>query len=126
MNGDEVYQALFDLMEPELPGDWSEVVLYAEYGESSYEIEFFVKDREGCVTKCYDLPGAVVDEYYSLFEEMDSILSKDRSDSDKGQPWSTMTMAVKRAGDFKVDYAYDDEQEDPLTVKERWRKRFLE
>ena len=126
MNGDEIYQDLFELMEPELPGNWTEAVLYAEYGESSYEIEFFVKDGEGGVMKCYDLPGAAVDEYYSLFEEMDSILSKDRSDPDKGQPWSTMTMTVKRTGDFKVDYTYDDVLEDPLAAKDSWRKQYLD
>lgn len=126
MNGDEVFQVLFELMGPELPDNWSEVVLYAEYGETSYEIEFFVKDGEGSVTKCYDLPGAADDEYYSLFEEMDSILSKDRLDPDKGQPWSTMTMAVKRTGDFKVDYAYEDALEDPLVTKNEWRKRYLD
>ena len=126
MSGDDVFQDLFELVEPELPGNWSEVVLYAEYGESSYEIEFFVKDEKGGVTKCYDLPGAAVDEYYSLFEEIDSILSKDRLNPDKGQPWSTMTMVVKRTGDFKVDYTYDDVLEDPLAAKDSWRKQYLD
>ena len=80
---------------------------------------------DGGVTKCFDLPGAASDDYFSLFEKMDSILSKDRHGNDSGQPWSTMTMIVDQTGALKVDYDYEDFSEEAFVYKARWRDRYL-
>ena len=53
---DNVYQSIFDEVYKYLPSEWNKVVIYLEYGESSYSISFYVKEL-GKYQKCYDLKG---------------------------------------------------------------------
>ena len=42
MENRDYFQRLFDLISPYLPTGWRTTVVYAEFGETSYSIEFYL------------------------------------------------------------------------------------
>lgn len=123
MINDSVYQSIFDEVSKYLPNDWDKVVIYLEFGESSYSISFYVKEF-GEYKKCYDLKGVSDEDLYKSFRRIknDVIVQCNMM---AGEKWSNMTMVVERSGKVHVDYDYTDLTEKAYQYSKGWKKKYL-
>lgn len=125
MTAESFPQTIFSAIEGLLPSGWDRVVIFAEYGEGSRCIEFYVKSKTGPFVKCYDLAGANQDEMYNAFDVVDSTIRSMRSAIPADKLWRVMTMDVDRSGNFNIDYDYLGVGEDLYGWKMEWRRRHL-
>ena len=116
-----IYQKIFNEIHGFLDHDWQKVVIYLEYGEASYCIEFYVKSN-GIYQKCYDLPEVNEDELLGSFSRIDSMVSRERKGKDL---WSNMTMIVNRDGSMHTDFDYTDLTECSYQYMQDWKKKYL-
>ena len=123
MINDKIYQSIFDEVYKYLPSAWDKVVIYLEYGESSYSISFYVK-KNGKYTKCYDLDGISDEEFYQSFKKINQNVMLKRNGI-TGDIWSNMTMVVEHSGKMHVDYDYTDLTEKAYQYSKRWAKIYL-
>lgn len=125
MENRDYFQRLFDLISPYLPTGWRTTVVYAEFGETSYSIEFYVACKPDAFIKCFDLPGIDEDELLDSFDDVANILLEQRADQTMGKPWSNMTMTIQSTGDMKTDYDYTSPDKLTFEHKQTWKERYL-
>ncbi len=125
MENRDYFQRLFDLISPYLPTGWRTTVVYAEFGETSYSIEFYVTCKPNAFIKCFDLPGIDEDELLDSFDDVANILLEQRANQTMGKPWSNMTMTIQSTGDMKTDYDYTSPDELTFEHKQTWKERYL-
>lgn len=123
MINDRVYQTILDEVSKYLPIDWSKLVVYLEYGESSYSVSFYVKESENYI-KCYDLNGISDEDLYQSFKKINNDIAVQR-DMIVGEKWSNMTMVVERSGKMNVDFDYTDLTESAYQYSKEWKKKYL-
>lgn len=123
MINDKVYQSIFDEVSEYLPNDWEKLVVYLEFGESSYSISFYVKEH-GNYTKCYDLSGISDEDLYQSFKRISKEVMQQRNEI-SGQKWTNMTMVVERTGKMNVDFDYTDLSENAYQYSKKWKKKYL-
>ena len=123
MINDRIYQSIFDEVSNYLPSDWNKVVVYLEYGESSYSISFYVK-QSGNYIKCYDINGISDDDLYQSFKKINNDIVIQR-DMVAGEKWSNMTMVVERSGKMNVDFDYTDLTERAYQYSKEWKMKYL-
>lgn len=123
MINDRVYQTILDEVSKYLPIDWSKLVVYLEYGESSYSVSFYVKESENYI-KCYDLNGISDEDLYQSFKKINNDIAVQR-DMIVGEKWSNMTMVVERSGKMNVDFDYTDLTERAYQYSKEWKKKYL-
>lgn len=119
------YQELFTLIQPYLPTGWTKVVLYSEYGEASYSIEFFVRMPDGVYTKCFDIPGIDEEALLDTFDEMNEIYIDQRNDLPKTSIWTNCTITVESTGKMGADFDYTDLAEGSYEYKQAWKAKYL-
>ena len=123
MINDYVYQSIFDEVYKYLPNDWDKVVIYLEYGESSYSISFYVKES-GQFIKCYDLNDISDEALYQSFRRINNEVMVQRNKI-IGEKWSNMTMVVDRSGKMQVDFDYTDLTEKAYQYSKEWKNKYL-
>lgn len=125
MESTDYFQSLFDLISPYLPADWKTTVVYAEFGETSYSIEFYVACEPNTFIKCFDLPGVDEDELLDSLDDAANVLIEQRESQTAGETWSNMTMTIQSTGDMKTDYDYTSPDELTFEHKQAWKERYL-
>lgn len=119
------YQELFDLIQPFLPTGWKSIVIYAEYGVSSYSIEFFIKTATGNIIKCFNIPGIDEDALLDAFDKMNDVIVSQRSDLPKTSLWTNATITVDISGKMSADFDYTDLSENGYAYKQAWKAKYL-
>lgn len=119
------YQSIFNTLQEILPDDWHKVVFYAQYGENSYSMKYFVDSGDGVYTDCFKLKGIPKREIIKAFAVIDSQIMPIRKELSKKDTWSVMTLVVDDKGNFKADYEYEDISEDSIGYYQRWKKKYL-
>ena len=120
---DVVYQEILDELSTFLAEGWESLVVYLEYGDSSYTFEFYVKVN-GKYIKCYDLPDVSDDALAESFSNIDEIISSER-DRDIDPLWTNMTMVVSDSGDMQTDFDYTDLTQGAYQYMLDWKKKYL-
>ena len=123
MINEKIYQSIFDEVYSYLPNDWDKVVIYLEYGESSYSMSFYVNES-GHYTKCYDLKGISDEELYQSFKRINNAVAIERN-MISGEKWSNMTMVVERSGKMNVNFDYTDLTDKAYEYSKKWKKKYL-
>ena len=118
----EIFQGIFTNIEPLLPAKWEKVVFYVEFGENSYSMDFYVKERENFI-KCYDLGYISEEEILSAFGRIDMIVAPARASDN--EMWSNMTMIVDSDGKMYADFDYTDFSQMDHEWKKNWKKKYL-
>lgn len=119
------YQSIFNTLKDILPDDWNNVVFYAEYGESSYSMKYFVDSGDGKYTECFKLKGISKRDIIKVFAAIDSQIMPIRKELSKRDTWSVMTLVIDDEGKFKADYEYDDISEDSIGYYQRWKEKYF-
>lgn len=119
------YQSIFNTLQEVLPDDWHKVVFYAQYGENSYSMKYFVDSGDGVYTECFKLKGISKKDIIKAFAVIDSQIMPVRKELSKKDSWSVMTLVVDDTGNFKADYEYEDISEDSIGYYQRWKEKYL-
>ena len=119
------YQGIFNTLQEVLPDDWHKVVFYANYGDSSYSMKYFVDSGDGLYTDCFKLKDIPKRDIIKAFAVIDSQIMPIRKELSKKDTWSVMTLVVDDEGNFKADYEYDDISEDTIGYYQRWKEKYL-
>lgn len=119
------YQSIFNILQEILPDNWHKVVFYAEYGESSYSMKYFVDFGDGQYIDCFRLKGITKQDIIKAFVVIDSQIMPIRKELSKKDTWTVMTLVVDENGNFKADYEYKDISEDLVGYYNGWKNRYL-
>ena len=119
------YQSIFNTLQEVLPDDWHKVLFYANYGESSYSMKYFVDSGDGLYTDCFKLKDIPKRDIIKAFAVIDSQIMPIRKELSKKDTWSVMTLVVDDEDNFKADYEYDDISEDTIGYYQRWKEKYL-
>ena len=123
MINEKIYQAIFDELSKYLSADWNKLIVYLEYGISSYSFAFYVQSGSKYI-KCYDIPGISENELAKSFSNIDKFVSKERA-KEKDNLWTNMTMTVTKQGQMHTDFDYTDLSEGTYQFKKNWKKKYL-
>lgn len=126
MMKDIPYQSIFNTLQNVLPDDWHKVVFYAEYGEESYSMKYFVDTGSGLFTDCFKLKGIPKSNIIKVFSMIDSQITPVRKEMSKKDLWCVMTLTVDDSGNFKADFEYNDISESSVAYFQEWKKLYLE
>ncbi len=121
----EIFQKVFDVLQPVLPTEWRKMILYAAYTEGSYSMKFYTSDNNGRYTDCFSQPGVNDDDVVSAFIDINEILAPERKMLDDINRWSVMTMIVEADGTMKTEFAYDDISENTIAYERKWKETHL-
>ena len=119
------YQSIFNILQEILPDNWHKVVFYAEDGESSYSMKYFVDFGDGQYIDCFRLKGITKQDIIKAFAVIDSQIMPIRKELSKKDTWTVMTLVVDENGNFKADYEYKDISEDLVGYYNGWKNRYL-
>ena len=119
------YQSIFNTLQEILPDNWHKVVFYAQYGENSYSMKYFVDSGDGVYTECFKLKGISKKDIIKAFAVIDSQIMPVRKELSKKDTWYVMTLIVDDEGNFKADYEYEDISEDSIGYYQRWKEKYL-
>lgn len=123
MINETVYQSIFDELSKYLVPGWTKLIVYLEYGNTTYSIAFYVQ-VDGKFIKCYDLPIVSQEELVKSFSYIDKLVSKERDDA-KSDLWTNMTMTVSNTGKMKTEFDYTDLSEGTFEFKKQWKEKYL-
>lgn len=121
MINSEIYQEIYDELSKYVSRDDS-LIIYMEYGEASYVLEFYVKKAD-TITKCYDLPNVDEDELLDSFERLEALIAPEREKLEK--KWSNMTVVITNEGDMHTDFDYTDLTDGNYDYMKAWKEKYL-
>ncbi len=124
MNND-VFQIIFDILQPALPDGWKKVVLFVGYTAGSYTMKYYTSDAEGVYTDCFCQKGASKAQLIKLFMSIDKAVSTERKVLDEKNRWSVMTMIVCSDGSMKTEFDYSDISENAIAYERSWKEKYL-
>ena len=119
------YQEIFNILQEILPNNWHRAAFYAEYGESSYSMKYFVDLGSGQYIDCFNLKDIPKRDIIKAFSVIDSQIMPIRKELSKKDAWSVMTLVIDDEGNFKADFEYDDISENFIEYYQRWKKKYL-
>lgn len=122
MMNEKVYQRIYNEIEGFLGDEWEKVVVYLEYGETSYSIAFY-KMANGKYTKCYALDGVSEKKLYAAFSKIDKFVASEREN--EKDLWSNMTLVIDATGKMKADFDYTDLSKGSYQYSKQWEKTYL-
>jgi hypothetical protein len=122
MIDNKMLQTIYDEIDKFLPSNWEKLIVYLEYGKTSYSISFYI-GLSGKYIKCYDLPDVTDDDLADTFYRIDKVVSKERN-QDK-EPWSNMTVVIDNNGRIHADLDYTDLLKDSYKYNKEWKKKYL-
>lgn len=127
-----IYQKIAGNAVETIPEEWTKVYLYGEIAEGvrkSYFFNYPVDNTKPVYS--HDIPEIfqVEEEKYDLFwyQLLDFLQElKEEFESHGEEPWTSLTMMFNSAGDFKIDYDYEDLSEaDDHERSIIWENRYL-
>lgn len=121
----EIFQKVFDILQPVLPSDWKKMVLFVGYTSGSYTIKYFTCDNKGKFTDCFSQIGINKAQLIKLFMNIDKIVGSERKKLDEKDKWSTLTMTVMADGKMKIDFDYADMSDGMIAYEQRWKEKYI-
>lgn len=124
MNND-VFQRLFDELQPALPKDWKKLILFVGYTTGSYTMKFYTSDDKDVFTDCFSQKGINKGSLIKLFMNIDKTLKAERNTLNGKDKWNVMTMIVDADGNMKTEYDYADISENAIAYERSWKEKYL-
>lgn len=121
----EVFQKMFDMIQPFLPDEWQKMIFFVGYTKGSYSMKFYSCDSSGHYTDCFRQINSDKAQLIKLFMAIDRILSGERSQLGEKEQWSVMTMIVDHEGNMKTSFDYTDISENVLSYEKIWKETYL-
>ena len=122
---EEIFQKVFDLIQPVLPSGWGKMVLFAGYTAGSYTMKFYTSDKKGAFTDCFSQKGASKTQLIKTFMGVDKYLSAERKKLADKDRWTVMTMIVSSDGKMKTEFDYADISENAIAYEQAWKEKYV-
>ena len=121
----ELLQKVFDLIEPILPIEWNNMLLYIGYTSGSYSMKFYIRDDKANFTDCFSLKSVGKAQLIKLFMNIDKIIAPVRNQLEENDKWSVLTLIVDKDGKMKADFDYTDISENSIAYERKWKDKYL-
>ncbi len=120
-----LFQKVFDIIQPMLPGGWDKMLLYVAYTEGSYSMKFYTNDGKNGYIDCFSNKAFGKAQLIKAFMSIDKIISLERKKMAEKDQWSIFTLAVDKAGSMKADFDYTDISENTIEYERKWKEKYL-
>ena len=121
----EIYQNIFNILQPVLPEGWKKLILFAGYTAGSYTMKYYIVDENDNYIDCFQQSGVSKAQLIKLFMNIDHIIRIKRTQLDSKNRWSVMTMIVSADGRMKTEFDYTDISENVIAYEQEWKKRYI-
>lgn len=121
----EVFQEIFDILQPVLPTGWKKIVLFVGYTVGSYTMKYYICDNQGIFTDCFSQIGINRAQLIKLFMSIDKAVSPERKKLDEKNKWSVLTMVVADDGKMKTEFDYADISENAIAYEKAWKEKYI-
>ena len=122
---EEIFQRVFDLIQPVLPNEWEKMVLFVGYTAGSYTMKFYTSDKKGVFTDCFSQKEANKTQLIKTFMSINKTLSASRKELADKDRWTVMTMIVSAEGKMKAEFDYTDISENLIAYEQAWKEKYL-
>lgn len=122
---EEIFQEIFDKIQPVLPNEWGKMVLFVGYTAGSYTMKFYTSDKKGVFTDCFSQKGVNKTQLIKIFMSIDKTLSVVRKELSDRDRWSVMTMIVSTEGTMKTEFDYTDISENMIDFEQAWKEKYI-
>lgn len=106
--------------------NWKEIIFYGEFGEGSYEFEYYVNLGDNKFVKCFNLKDVSMMDILNLFKNINNIISEERKKISKDKLWTNCTLKFNKEGRFKMDFDYTDLSQNSYVYHEVWKYKYLD
>ena len=122
---EDVYNMIADKLLNIIPKEWKEVIFYGQFGNNSYQFEYYVGFGNKEYTKCFDLKGISKIKILLGFNQINEILQNEREDLNSNKLWTNCTLRFNVLNEFKMDYDYTDLTYDNYSYNAVWKYKYL-
>ena len=122
----EIFQNIFDIIQPVLPNGWQKMVLFVGYTAGSYTMKYYTVDETGRYTDCFDQKGISKAQLIKLFMNIDKVVGFERKKLGEKNVWSVLTLTVTHDGKMKAELDYSDISENIIAYEYDWKKKYLQ
>ncbi len=121
----EIFQKIFDILNPTLPTKWKKMIFYVAYYKGSYSMKYYTSDKEVLFTDCFSQKGANKAMLIKIFININKMLMEERNALADKDKWSVMTMIVDSNGSIKAEFDYTDISEEPIEYEKKWKETYI-
>ena len=121
----EIFQEVFDILQPVLPKGWEKMVLFVGYTTGSSTMKYYTSDNSGKYTDCFSQKGINKAQLIKLFMNIDKVVSSERKKLDEKSRWSVMTMLVSSEGSMQTEFDYSDISENVIAYEQKWKEKYI-
>lgn len=121
---DIFFQKIFNEIEPVLPNEWQNLVLYVGYALGRYSVKYYVSNADGEYVDCFK-QGIDKAQLIEIFTNINKIAESMRETSDGNGRWTVMTMIVASTGQMKAEFDYTDISENMISYEQEWKAKYL-
>lgn len=121
----EIFQNIFDILQPALPNEWKKMVLFVGYTAGSYTMKYYTADDNGKYTDCFSQKGINKAQLIKLFMSIDKIVAPERKKLDDKNRWTVLTMSVTNDGSMKTEFDYADISENAIAYEQKWKEKYI-
>ena len=121
----EIFQNIFDILQPILPEGWNKMVLFVGYTSGSYTMKYYTSDAKGEYTDCFSQKGVNKALLVKMFMSIDKLVSPERKKLDEKSKWSVMTMVVSDDGNMRTEFDYSDISENAIAYEQNWKEKYI-
>ena len=121
----EIFQNIFDIIQPTLPNSWKKMVLFVGYTAGSYNMKYYTADEKGEYTDCFSQKEINKVQLIKLFMRIDRVVGPERKKLDEQNKWSVLTMTVTNDGNMKTEFDYADISENVIAYERSWKEKYI-
>lgn len=121
----EIFQNIFDIVQPLLPDSWNKMVLFVGYTAGSYTMKYYTADVKGEYTDCFSQEGINKAQLIKLFMNIDKVVGPERKKLDERNKWTVLTMTVTNDGKMTTEYDYSDISENAIAYEQKWKEKYI-
>ena len=121
----EIYQKVFDTIQPVLPIGWKKMILYVGYSTDSYSMKFYISNTQNVFTDCFSMKGTNKALLIKTFMNIDKLLAPERRALSGKDRWSVMTLIVDSNGRMETYFDYTDISENSIEYERVWKEKFV-
>ncbi|MGP1568583.1 MAG: immunity protein YezG family protein [Peptoanaerobacter stomatis] len=121
----QTFQNIFDILEPVLPKEWENMILFIAYTKGSYTMKYYTCDNKRAYVDCFKSSEVDRNKLIKLFIKIDKILSEERNLLEEKDKWTVMTMIVDSDGKMKSEFDYEDISENFIEYEKEWKEKYI-
>lgn len=108
-----------------LKDDYPEIIFLIRFGEGSFEPKFWVKDAEGLVIDCFNIPLINKTKLKVAFLEIGKYIKSEIKKMPNYEDLYAMTIIIENSSRVKSKFHYSNDIEDKSKFISEWKDEYL-